>query len=257
MRTYVGSIPVEVVRAESARFLRPLLLLHGLWTGGWIWQPLAGYLAHRGWESWAPSLLEGEPSWSDHEAMVVSLAAVARALPAPPIIIAHDVGVVAGTILASMVDAPAVIAVAPVVPPVDAGGSRGVFGWPRFWSARLRRTWVHPPRSRRARSLFGPRERLRPEPGTIFHALATSRARLPERTSARGLIVSGGRDGLSPPRLMERLAARFSWDRQVYPDRGHPLLLEPGWEAVADDLHRWIVRTMGAELLAFIDEDDS
>jgi hypothetical protein len=42
----------------------------------------------------------------------------------------------------------------------------------------------------------------------------------------------------------------------VYAGHGHCALIEPGWEALADGVHRWIVRTLGAHLLAFLDEDD-
>jgi hypothetical protein len=54
-----------------------LLLLHGFWTGSWIWQPLVTYLAHRGWESWAPSITGVE---MEHRSP--ALGAIVRALVA-------------------------------------------------------------------------------------------------------------------------------------------------------------------------------
>jgi hypothetical protein len=32
-------------------------------------------------------------------------------------------------------------------------------------------------------------------------------------------------------------------------------MLAPGWEHLADDVHRWLVRTLGEKLLAFLDDD--
>jgi len=59
-----------------------------------------------------------------------------------------------------------------------------------------------------------------------------------------------------PHAAMRAVATRFGWTRRAYAGRGHFPMLEPGWENVADDVHRWIVQTLGAELLAFLDEEE-
>jgi hypothetical protein len=33
--------------------------------------------------------------------------------------------------------------------------------------------------------------------------------------------------------------------------------VERGFEAIADDVHRWVVQTVGADLLALLDDDDA
>jgi hypothetical protein len=235
-----------------------LLLLHGLWTGAWIWQGLGGYLAHRGWESWAPSLLEGDRPWSDHEAMVDAVRAVAVAQPAPPIIVAHDLGIVAAVALAHTLEIPAVVAIAPVLPP-SAGGGRSLLRRPQFWRTRLGAAVAPPPGGGLARALVGAGvdpTRLRADAGAVVRALAADRLSVPTLASTPGLVVGGPDDPWSPSTATRALAERQGWEHRLEPGCGHLPMLEPGWERRADDLHRWIVRTLGADLLAFVEEED-
>jgi pimeloyl-ACP methyl ester carboxylesterase len=261
MRLRIGPLPVDWTRAESPRFRHPLLLLHGLWTGSWIWRRLAGYLAHRGWEAWAPSLLEAEPPVLEHAEALVHLERVARELPAPPIVVAHDAGVVAAMMLAAAIGAPAVVALAPLVAPADAGGGRGIFAWPQFWIAGRWAARVHPPWGAGGRAFLGAagplRDRLRPESGPIFRGLAASRIRVPPVLPVPGLIVAGERDAIAPAAAGERLGARFGWTRTVAAGTGHFVMLEPGWERLADATHRWIVQALGADLLLFLEDEET
>lgn len=254
MRTHVGTLPVEITRPESAKFHHPLLLLHGLWTGDWIWQPFATYLAHRGWESWAPSFT---PPVGDDPRDV--LARVVAAMPAAPVVVAHDVGVLAAAAAVGAAT-PALVAIAPLISPAESHGFRGIFAWPRFWRARLGGARVAAPRGAAALTLLGAAracgERLTADSGPRFRAVASGAIRLPARLAVPGLVVGGGRDPIVPPTLAATLASRYGWQHREYPERGHFPMLEPGWECVADDVHRWIIRTIGAELLAFLDDDD-
>ena len=135
---------VDVVRAESSRFHHPLLMVHGLWAGGWIWRRFAAYLAHRGWDVWVPSLLE-DASLSELTNRHQVLSELCRTLPASPVIIGHDAGVALGVSLAFQVHAPAVVAIAPVLPRIDPDAGLGVLAHPRFWTARLAAPNVAPP----------------------------------------------------------------------------------------------------------------
>jgi len=66
-------------------------------TGSWIWSGIAAYLAHRGWESWAPSF-EGEAAGGRSIVWPSSWSSVEPYQPAcAP---AHDAGVVIAAKLA-------------------------------------------------------------------------------------------------------------------------------------------------------------
>jgi len=256
MRTKIGSLSVELVRAEAARFQRPLLFLHGLWTDASIWQAWAGYLSHRGWESWAPALF-GDPEYAEHERVVDAARTLLAALPEPPIIVTHDLGIVAALELVHAITAPAIVAVAPVVAAAD-GGRLGVLRFPRFWRARFGATDVAAPTGALGRTLIGRSSgvSMRSDSGAIFRALVGDRLRLAPPVPVPGLVVGGAEDVLTPPAAVHSLAERQDWPHEIHADRGHFPMIEPGWEQVADGVHRWIVRAMGEEILAWLDDEE-
>jgi pimeloyl-ACP methyl ester carboxylesterase len=264
MRTHVGGVAVEVTRPESAKFRHPLLLVHGLWSGSWVWEPFATYLAHRGWESWVPSLREV----ADLTARTRAAEAVARALPERPVVICHDSGLAVAAPLAAAGAAVAIAALAPVVGP-GGGAGRGLFAWPQFWLARMLGSTVAPPGGAGAAAYLGraigSRDRLRPDSASVFRLLASGRVELrpamgapathAPATGVPGLIIGGGDDAIVPERDAREVAERLGWDHRTLPGRGHFALLEPERESLADEVHRWIVRTLGADLLLFLDDD--
>jgi hypothetical protein len=79
---------------------------------------------------------------------------------------------------------------------------------------------------------------------------------MPAAMHCPGLLLSVEADALSPPAAGAQLAARLGWHSQTCARRGHFAMLERGWEEVADEAHRWIVRTLGAELLILLDESE-
>ena len=249
MRTLFRGVAVDVARAEASRFRRPLLFVHGLWTGSWIWQGFMGYLAHRGWDSWAPSFLEDERAGTDRVPLLVDLC---RTLPAPPVLVAHDAGAHVAADLAAAIAAPALVAIAPLLSRRDVGRA-GVFTWPRLWRARLLGATVPPPAGGAAAEYCERFDLLRPDSAALFRRLAAASLPRAERPS---LAIGSAGDRTSRAADIERLARERGWAFHRHDGRGHFPTAEPGWERLADEVHRWLVRTLGEELLAFLDEGD-
>ncbi len=252
---------VDVVRAESSRFRHPLLMIHGLWTGGWIWRRFAAYLGHRGWESWLPSFLEEEPlpDANDRRRALIELCGT---LPAPPVLVAHDVGVAIAAALAAEIAVPAIVAIAPVWPLVDDAGALGVFAQRQFWGARLVARRVAPPTGSAVPALLGGLEhealrRLRADSGPFFRALAGGRLPIPAELSQPGLVICASGDVVASEARSRRLAARCGWSVDVHETAGHFPMLAAGSEALADGMHRWLVRAIGGDLLAWLDDENS
>jgi pimeloyl-ACP methyl ester carboxylesterase len=256
MRIFLAGIAVDVVRAESARFRHPLLLIHGLWTGSWIWRGFAAYLAHRGWDAWAPSFLDGAASGTPADRLG-QLVELCRTLPDPPVLLAHDAGAVTAAMLAARVGAPAIVAIAPLLPRVQ--GEPGILSWPQFWPARLFSHEVKPPRGRAARLFLGgladEASRLRPDSGPWFRSLLSGAERFPDDPPCPGLVVCARGDPITSAIEGELLARRLDWSFDLGGTSGHFPMLAPGWEHLADDVHRWLVRTLGEKLLAFLGDD--
>src|SRR2546427_7516993 len=76
----------EPVHAEAARYATSLLFLPGLWAGPELWRDVAGYLAHRGWESGLVDLRTAAGGLEGRAQAVVDYAA---GLPAPPVLVGH------------------------------------------------------------------------------------------------------------------------------------------------------------------------
>src|SRR5687768_14261209 len=101
MERRLASLRADVSAPERVKFTAPLLLVHGLWAGSWVWQGAAGALSQRGWECWALDL-RGRPGSRPVDDIgkvrlgdyVEDVVAAARALWAPPVVCGHDLGAV-------------------------------------------------------------------------------------------------------------------------------------------------------------------
>ena len=161
MRHRVPALGVEVTRAESQRFASSLLLIHGLWTGSWLWTRFAGYLGHRGWESWAIDM-PGRAGQAPREGsglirvddLVAQCVAVAHAMPAAPVVVAHDAGAAVALQVASQINAAAVVLMAPALP--GSGALRVALGSLRRAVSAIFGRPLTPPTGPAAAPFFGP-----------------------------------------------------------------------------------------------------
>lgn len=243
---------VEVVRAEYSRFRYPLILLHGLWAGPWIWRDVAPYLGHRGWDAWVPSFVGPDGRLMDLEARRVALGMLARELPGPPILIAHDAGLALADLVAVTLRVPAVIAIAPIL------GLHALRA-PRFWGARLGGRVAPLPRGRFAGAVLGglaehDRTRIGPDSGSLLRA-AISIERRPVY-ALRGLVVASDADPAAPLARCVRFAKARGWDVEGHGAAGHFPMLGRAATRLADRLHGWLVQALGRDLLAWIDDGE-
>ena len=251
MERRIGPLRAEVIDPESAKFTAPLLLLHGLWSTPAIWRPFTGYLAHRGWLSVAPYLQSAEHEDVSIEAYIGRIRQAIASLPAPPVIIGHDLG---GTAAFSVTDAAtAVVALAPLVLPPLAPAPQALRD-AGSWLDRL---------TARERPRRAPRGRWRSSYPTTDD---TEPARLIQDLIDRGIdreigassppafILIGDKDPVTSPALAEAQAARVGAEVQIEAGAGHALLSDSGWEQRVSAIHRWIVRAVGKPLLALFDE---
>lgn len=250
MRYTDTDLGVDITRAESERFGAPMLLLHGLWAGAWVWGRMAGYLGHRGWESWAPDRRAAGGRLVDR------CGTIAREMPAPPVIVGHDLGAAVALRVARALAAPAVVLIAPLLP-----GSRGrrlaFGGLPRTVAAMVGRALTPPgdPVGRLlaecddpvGRALIG--TRLVDEDGQEVYDLLRGRVRVEEiGVLPPTLVIGGSRDTLVPEATIREMAGEIGGDSVIL-DGGHWLPIEATWQSTANCFHRWLVRTLGEPLL--------
>jgi pimeloyl-ACP methyl ester carboxylesterase len=251
MERRIGALRCEVVDPESAKFTAPLLLLHGLWSTPHIWRPFTGYLAHRGWLSVAPHLqahAEDMASVASHER---AIGAVIAALPATPVIIGYDLGGLLALRLAHA--AAAVVAIAPLVPYPLATPSSALHG-AGTWLERLLNRPRRAPRGRWKVS-YPAAHHPRYEPAALLDELGGARVDLSAHTPGiPALVLVGDQDPVTPPAAAGTVAKRVNAELRVETGANHALPVDPGWEQRVSAIHRWIVQSIGQQLLALFDE---
>lgn len=237
---------------------RPILLVHGMWGGSWMWDNWLGFLAARGHTCYALNLRghHGSKPVADigrvpFEDYVADAQGVAAALGSP-VLVGHSMGGLLVQKLAELGDPPAAVLLTPAAP-------RGVF--PLATLELLRLSLKHLPAMLRARPivpafaeaealLFGrtppaerPRlfEQLVPESGRMARDVAIKGVRVDAaRVRCPMLAVAGRDDRITPASVVRKVAARYGAELRVYEGHAHLVMQEPGWEAIAGDVAAWI-----------------
>jgi len=276
MERYLAALRAEVSTPERNKFTAPLLLLHGLWSGSWIWQEVAGVWSQRGWECWALDLRGRPGSRSVERLGQISLAeyvedvlVATQQLWAPPIVCGYDLGALLALLGAAQRRPRAVVCLAPVLPQTWRTEGRPPAPLVRLsavpallWGQALR-----PPRLAMARDfLFNTlspatqarlQARLQPDSGTVVRTLTRGVVSFTAaEVSCPVLVMSGGADRMSPPATARGLAERLSAAYRPYPGQGHWLLTGEQGALIAGEMHRWLIQTLGETLLVPEDKEE-
>jgi pimeloyl-ACP methyl ester carboxylesterase len=89
------------------------------------------------------------------------------------------------------------------------------------------------------------------ESGRVYRSLLLGSIRVdPALVTVPVRVCGGERDRIVSTRLVRNTARHYGVTAHLYPDHGHWILQEPGWDGVADDILRWlgeVVPAAGAE----------
>ena len=270
---------------EGGSPLPELLFVHGAWHGAWCWARIQAVCARAGFRSHAVNL-RGHGGSSGHEYLtrihldeyVADVAHVARALGAPFILLGHSMGgVIAQRYLSLLAQdhdlpRPAGIVLLATALPADMTNALRSPSMTRHFGGRLAmlRTmltmqltgdataFVSSPELVRA-LFFTPETpeqdvidcfiRLQNESITVFRE-AQRFARVwqtPLHGAVPILVLGGARDACFPPAVLRRLAAAYGAALHVFAGVGHDLMLDRGWEQVADAIMEWVRRLPDAD----------
>ncbi len=246
-------LSVDIVRPESARYTTSLLCVPGVWAGPGIWRAFAGYLAHRGWES---HLLDVRVLDAGVAERAAAVAAHAAALPAPPVLLGHDLGSLVVLAAAARARTAALVLLAPLVP--GSAPARALALRPATFLQLLLARPVPPPSGAAAAPLCG--ELPAPLGSAVVASLAPEspralrevvRPRTPPAAVAGvpALVVAGDRDPLLPPPAAAAFARTLGAEHRSLDAAGHWLLAGPAWQRGVGLVHRWIVQRLGEPLL--------
>jgi pimeloyl-ACP methyl ester carboxylesterase len=180
---------------------------------------------------------------------------VAVSMPTPPVVIGHSMG---GSLVQKYLEthqAPAGVLLASTPP-------RGNLAYNMRWLKRhpwhfttaamtgktLRR--VNTPKLARGKffSIHTPEADVGRHAGRLQED--SRRARLdsprftrnsPKRVTTPLLVLGGGSDGSLIPQEVHDTARAYGTEAEFFPNMGHNMMLEPGWQAVAERIVGWLI----------------
>lgn len=235
---------------------RPVLLVHGYFATAAVFRDWLPFFAQRGIPAYAvnlrgregsrPGIDLGKASVSD---FVEDVAAVAAHLE-HPVVVGHSMGGLLVQCLAEQGLAHAAALITPAPPRgISVLSPALVIRQLKYLPAILRSRLVRPsardlnalvlnrvPRDQRASVL----RELVPDSGRVGREMSISGVPVEARRVRCPVFVVGADDDhFIPPTVVRRVASRYGAPIQTMIGRGHMLVLEPGWKAVADVVARW------------------
>jgi pimeloyl-ACP methyl ester carboxylesterase len=279
METRLGRIPAECERPEPLKFAWPLILLPELFTTTRHLAVARGYFASIGWEVYAPDLRavatasctdaresDSSSSAGGFDGLAALLAEALAALGRDAIVIGHGLG---GLLALGAVEQPrvrAVVALAPMLPGFRSPLVTGAANLP----ARLFGRALKPPRGAVLFDLLADAEPFQRE--ALTRALVADDASaalevvrggikvggIDLASNARGvprLIVAGDSDPFGPLDQTNEFAARVGAAVRVVRGRGHWLIGGRALERTVAEVQRFLVRSLGGDLLLLDPEE--
>lgn len=252
------------------------VFIHGMWGTPEVWRNWRPAFDARGWRTMAPALRHHDRTWprdaaSDRGIGTVSLldyaadledfvAGLALSPHDKPVLIGHSMG----GLLALMLAARGVAQAAVLLTPAPPAGVLALRPSNLLAFARIESRWAwwrKPHCATRAEALWHTFNTTDPAVGAQEYAafvpdsgralfeiglpfLDRHRAATvdPRRVTVPLLFVGCARDRLTPPAVVRRTAERFGHvaDHIEYPDQGHWVPGQPGWQQVATDALDWL-----------------
>lgn len=252
----IGPLRLDTVDVANPRGA-PVLCLHGLFAGSWVFERVLPLIAERGYPAAALSFRGHPPAAPLASIGRTSIAAychdafeAARAMERP-IVIGHSLGGLIALLLASRNLVRAAVLVSSAPPRGISVFSRPLlFRMTRYLPALvLSRPFVPtksdldtlvlnetPPAERPA-----VRQRFVPDSGRAARQIALGVYDVPLRSLRAPLLVVGAdRDRFVPLSVARRLARRYDAPLQVAQGHGHFLFAEPGWEREVAAILDWV-----------------
>ena len=240
----------------------PLLFVHGAWHAAWCWEDnFLPFFAERGYAAHALSLRghgasEGRERlrWLRVADYVADVAQIASGLPAAPVVIGHSMG---GFVVQKYLEQNRPRA-AVLLAPLPSAGALGVtlrlaarhplaflncnLTW-RLWPlvatpalAREALLSADTPEAR-VRELF---ERLQDESYRAFLDLLVLDLPRPHLVETPVLVLGAENDTIFTPAEMTATARAYGTKPVMFPGMAHDMMLEAGWEGVAETMLAWL-----------------
>jgi pimeloyl-ACP methyl ester carboxylesterase len=255
---------LEVISRQPVSNVRPtpVLFVHGLWVGIWSWtEHFLDYFAEHGYAAHALSLRghgnsEGRERlrWTRLSEYVADVAQVAEQLPAAPVLVGHSNG---GAVVQKYLEthsAPAAVLMASVPPagalatalrmarrhPLQFAKANLTFSlYPIVSTPELAREAFFSPSmpDEQVRTYCA---KMRDESFLGFLDILALNLPRPQRVKAPVLVMGAANDTVFRPHQVEATARAYHTQAVIFPNMAHGMMLEAGWQSVADRIIAWL-----------------
>ncbi len=255
---------LEIVKREPKQNPRPtpILFVHGAWHGAWCWaEHFLPYLAEHGYVSYALSLRGHGTSagrerlrWTRIADYVADVARVASQLPQPPILVGHSMGGLIAQKYLETYSAPAAVLLASVpvsgvlrttlrialrhpLPFIKANLTWSLF--PIIGASKLMREafFGADMSAEQVNAYFA---RMQDESYLAFLDMLVFNLPRPSRVKTPLLVLGAAHDTIFYPSEIEETARAYNTRAEIFPNMAHDMMLEPGWQSVADHIIQWL-----------------
>ena len=255
---------LDIISREPTSDARPtpILFVHGMWHAAWCWaEHFMPYFAQRGYSAYALSLRghgdsEGRERlrWTSLADYVADVAQVAGQLPSPPVLIGHSMGgmVIQKYLESHQAPAAALLASTPpkgVIPATLRVARKHPF---IFLKANLTLSMYPiistPSLAREAffsadmpeENVTAYFDRMQDESHRAYLDLMILNLPRPARVQTPILVLGAGSDTIISPTDVEATARAYSTQAEFFPNMAHDMMLEAGWQTVADRILGWL-----------------
>jgi pimeloyl-ACP methyl ester carboxylesterase len=252
----VADLLAERSTPTQPRWSVPVVFVHGLWAGAWLFDAWLPFASDRGWDAWAPNLRGRAGSRPVPDLGRVTMQEFARDLldvleaTGPAVIVGYSMGGLLTQMVASDPRVRAMILLCSVPPRGIVALSPAVARrTPRYVPAMVRGGPLRPTRRDAGEILMNamtPAERDRWYPRLIADSGTAARQMAmgsisadPAAISCRSLVVSAEHDRISPPSVQPKLISRYRAQHAEVGGHGHLIAVEDGWEATAGTILDW------------------
>ncbi len=246
----------------------PLLFVHGAWHGAWCWDEkflpyfaAQGFTAHTvSFRNHGRSAAVGALRWRRGAEYVADITQAVREIGQPPVLVAHSLGGYVAQKYLETARVPATVLLAPASP-------QGIWGATRRLARRHPWLFLKANMQLRLQPLISspalvqetffsptlPADQVQHYAGQMqdesYRAyLDAMFLNLPRRRRvAQGplLILGAADDQVFSRREIRALARAYGANGGIMPAMAHDMMLDPGWQAVADRIIRWLRRVPG------------
>jgi len=240
----------------------PILFVHGAWHGAWCWdEHFLDYFAQHGFAAHALSLRghgasEGRNRlrWTRLAEYVADVAQVAEQLPQPPVVIGHSMG---GAVVQKYLEthsAPAGVLLASVPPAGALATTLRLARRHPLQFAKVNLTFslfplVSTPQLAREAffaanltddQVLSYAKRLQDESYLGFLDMLALNLPRPKRVKAPMLVLGAAQDTIFHPNEIDATARAYHTQAMIFPDMAHDMMLDAGWQAVAERILSWL-----------------